>query len=117
MPANNRQIYKVINLFIPEGRHGREREAFPDEQQIYYIKANENDITNAAHHDHRYHFELAVNQRQPPTHRMNNDNGTLTFTEIPIGGRSRSSKSSKKRPTAHRRRSSKARKARATRRK
>ena len=115
MPANNRQIYKVINLFIPDGMHGREREAFPDEQQIYYIKANENDITNAAHHDHRYHFELAVNQR--PTHRMNNDNGTLTFTEIPIGGRSRSSKSSKKRPTAHRRRSSKARKARATRRK
>ena len=48
---------------------------------------------------------------------MNNDNGTLTFTEIPIGGRSRSSKSSKKRPTAHRRRSSKARKARTTRRK
>ncbi len=112
MPAQQTNLYKVKNLFI-DGR-----EALEWEQQVYSVKATEQQAADIAL-DNSYHVEQDTTVGLQPTHTFVKDNGVYVFEPLSVGGRRRSSKPSQKRPTARRRRSSKsrkARKARATRR-
>jgi hypothetical protein len=103
MVAQQTNLYKVKNLFLPDGS-----EAGLDQQQVLYsVRATEQQAAQAAAADQSLHFELDAYQNSRPTHTFSIDNGVLSFNEIPVGGRRRSSKPSKKRPTARRRRSSK----------
>ena len=49
MVAQQTNLYKVKNLFLPDGT-----EAELDQQQVYYVKATEQQAADIAH-DNSYH--------------------------------------------------------------
>ena len=111
-------LYKVHNLWNADGT-----EALVDQQQEYYVEASAEQAA-AGNVAAAYSFELLEHSDKNPTHKLIVNGDNIEFESLNANGgrrrRSKTSKPSKKRPTARRLRSSKARnarKARATRRK